>query len=131
MRVLLDTSYLYNLMAAREQFSYAERLILTNQTVQLYVSAVSIWEVRLKFRAHYRSSGRENVFGPNDVVAALEEQDVVFLPMTVSHAARQLETPIAHKDPFDELLLVQAQEEGLKLLTIDRRIVGHPLAITP
>ena len=56
---------------------------------------------------------------------------MVFLPMTVSHAARQLETPIAHKDPFDELLLVQAQEEGLKFLTIDRRIVGHPLAITP
>ena len=48
MRVLLDTSYLYNLMAAREQFSYAERLILTNQTVQLYVSAVSIWEVRFE-----------------------------------------------------------------------------------
>ena len=131
MRVLLDTSYLYNLMAAREQFSYAERLILTNQTVQLYVSAVSIWEMRLKFRARYQSSGGENFFEPNDVIAALEEQDVVFLPMTVSHAARQLETPIAHKDPFDELLLVQAQEEGLKFLTIDRRIVGHPLAITP
>ena len=131
MRVLLDTSYLYNLMAAREQFSYAERLILTNQTVQLYVSAVSIWEMRLKFRARYQSSGGENLFEPNDVIAALEEQDVVFLPMTVSHAARQLETPIAHKDPFDELMLVQAQEEGLKFLTIDRRIVGHPLAITP
>ena len=50
---------------------------------------------------------------------------------TVSHAARQLETPISHNDPFDELLLIQAQEEGLKLLTADRQIVGHPLTITP
>ena len=38
--------------------------------------------------------------------------------------------PILHKDPFDELLLVQAQEEGLKLLTMDRQIIGHPLATT-
>ena len=50
--------------------------------------------------------------------------------MTQRHAARELETPIPHKDPFDELLLAQAQEEGLKLLTTDRRIIGHPLAIT-
>ena len=131
MRILLDTSYLYNLVAAREQFSDAERLILTNQTVRIYVSAVSIWEMRLKFQARYQSVRQESPFDPNDVIAALEEQDVIFLPMTVSHAARQLETPIAHKDPFDELLLVQAQEEGLKLLTADRQIVGHPLAITP
>ncbi|MYJ73028.1 MAG: type II toxin-antitoxin system VapC family toxin, partial [Rhodospirillaceae bacterium] len=41
-----------------------------------------------------------------------------------------LETPLGHRDPFDELLLVTAQEEGLRLLTIDRQLVGHPLALT-
>ncbi len=46
------------------------------------------------------------------------------------HAARTLETPLDHKDPFDELLLVQAQEENLKLLTADRQLLDHPLAIT-
>ncbi len=35
----------------------------------------------------------------------------------------------SNKDPFDEILLVQAQEEGLKLLTIDRHLIGHPLAV--
>lgn len=130
MRILLDTYYVYNLMAARDQLSDAERLILNNQAVQIYVSAVSIWEMRLKFQARYRSGARKSPFSPNDVVDALEEQDVIFLPMTVSHAARQLETQISHKDPFDELLLVQAQEEDLKLLTADRQIAGHPLAIT-
>ena len=52
-----------------------------------------------------------------------------FLPLTTAHATRELDTPLNHKDPFDELLLVQAQEEGLKLLTADRWIIGHPLAI--
>ena len=131
MRILLDTSYLYNLMAAPGAFSDADRLILTNQAVQIYASAVSIWEMRLKFQARYRSGGRKSPFDPSDVIAVLEDQDVIFLPMTVSHAARKLETPIAHKDPFDELLLVQAQEESLKLLTADRQIIGHPLALTP
>ncbi len=39
-----------------------------------------------------------------------------------------LKIPLDHKDPFDELLLVQAQEEDLKLLTADKMLVGHPLA---
>ena len=54
---------------------------------------------------------------------------MTFLPMTILHAARPLETPLGHRDPFDELLLVTAQEEGLRLLTIDRQLVGHPLAL--
>ena len=90
---------------------------------------ISIWEMRLKYRALYPSGDRKSPYDPNDVVAALERQGVMFLTMTARHAASDLETPIAHKDPFDELLLVQAQEEGLKLLTADRRLIGHPLAI--
>ena len=131
MRVLLDTSYLYNLMASRERFSDTERLILTNQAIQIYVSAVSLWEIRLKLQARERSGERGVPFTPQDVIAVLEDQDVTFLPMTISHAARQLETPIVHRDPFDEMLLVQAQEEGLKLLTVDRQMVEHPLVMTP
>ena len=37
---------------------------------------------------------------------------------------------LSYRDPFDELLLVQAQEEKLRLLTTDRRLIGHPLALT-
>ncbi len=131
MRVLLDTSYLYNLMAAREQFSDTDLLILTNQAIQLYVSAVSIWEIRLKLQARGCYGEHGVPFTPEDLVVVLEEQDVTFLPMTVGHSARQLETPIPHNDPFDEMLLVQAQEEGLKLLTSDRQMADHPLAMTP
>ena len=131
MRILLDTSYLYDLMKAPGKFSDAERRFFAEQEARIYVSAVSIWEMRLKYRARHPSGGRKSSFDPNDVIAVLEGQDVIFLPMTMSHAARTLEAPIDHDDPFDELLLVQAQEEGLKLLTADRQIIGHPLAITP
>ena len=55
---------------------------------------------------------------------------MTFLPMTMAHAATALDPPLDHKDPFDELLLVQAQEEGLRLLTADRLLARHPLAVT-
>ena len=129
MRILLDTSYIYRLTTQPARLSDAERLILTNQAIQLYVSAVSIWEMRLKFQSRDRSGRRKSFFDPNVVINMLEDQNVIFLPMTPSHAARSLEVPVARKDPFDEILLVQAQEEGLKLLTIDRHLIGHPLAV--
>ena len=45
---------------------------------------------------------------PIGTIRSIEKQ----LPMTMLRAARALEKPLDHKDPFDELLLVQAQEEG-------------------
>ena len=129
MRVLLDTSYLYDFMDRPGKFLESERRVLAAREAQFYVSAVSIWEMRLKHNARHPSGARKSRFSPDDVVVALEDQEVTFLPMTMRHAARELETPLDHKDPFDELLLVQAQEEGLRLLTVDRRLAGHPLAV--
>ena len=129
LRVLLDTSYLYNLAKAAGTLSAAERRFFAEREARLYASAVSIWEMRLKHRARHRSGARKSPFDPNAVIALLRRQEMTFLPLTMRHAACALETPLAHKDPFDELLLVQAQEEGLKFLTVDRRIVGHPLAV--
>ena len=130
MRVLLDTSYLYDFMDRPEKLLEAERRFLAEDAVELHVSAVSIWEMRLKFNARHPSGARKSPFDPYDVIAALEGQEVTFLPLTMAHAAEALETPLEHRDPFDELLLVQAQVEGLSLLTADRRLAAHPLAVT-
>ena len=129
MRLLLDTSYLHALTEAPGKFLESERRVLTARDTRC-VSAVSIWEMRLKHNARYPSGARKSRFRPEDVIVALEDQDVTFLPMTVLHAARELQPPLDHKDPFDELLLVQAQEEDLLLLTVDRLLAGHPFAVS-
>ena len=108
-----------------------EQRLLADRNTQLFSSAVSIWEMRLKFHARHRDGARKSRFDPNDVLAALEDLAIPVLAMTPAHAARPLEVPLPHRDPFDELLLVQAQEEGLKLLTHDRLLIGHPLAVSP
>lgn len=130
MDVLLDTTYLYRLMEALGRLPDVDRRFLAAHEARLYVSAVSIWEMRLKYNARHPSGARKSPFDPGDVLAALEGQDVTFLPITMAHAAKALDPPLEHKDPFDELLLVQAQEEGLRLLTADRRLAQHPLAVT-
>lgn len=55
---------------------------------------------------------------------------MVFVPMGMRHAAQALDVPLTHRNPFDELLLFQAQEEGLQLLSADRLLADHPPAIT-
>ena len=130
MRILLDTSYLYDLMEAPGKFLEAERRFFDEHGAELHVSTVSIWEMRLKYHARHPSGARKSPHDPRGVIAVLETQGVAFLDMTPNHAAAALETPLGHRDPFDELLLVQAQEEGLKLLTADRRLADHPLTVT-
>ena len=118
-------------MPARDKLSAAERLYLADPAAEIHVSAVSVWEMRLKFHARHRDGARKSRFDPKDVLAVLEDLAIPVLAMTPAHAAQPLETPLPHRDPFDELLLVQAQEEGLKLLTRDRLLIGHPPAVPP
>ena len=130
MRVLIDTTYLYALMVSRALFTGPEREFLEERDAHIVVSAVSIWEMRLKYGKRHPSGARKSPFDPQRVLEALRDQDVSLLPLTEDHAAQALEVPLRHKDPFDELLLAQAQVERLRFLTTDRLLVDHPLAIT-
>ena len=130
MRILVDTSYLYVLMTSQEIFTTSEDEFVERRNAQIFVSAASIWEMRLKYNARRRTGARKSPFDPQDVLRALRDVDVSLLPVTEVHAAEALDVPLSHKDPFDEILLAQAQAEGLRFLTIDRLLVDHPLAIT-
>ena len=130
MRLLVDTSYLYMLMTSQELFTASEHEFVERRNAQVFVSAASIWEMRLKYNSWRRSGTRKSPFDPQHVLEVLGRQGVSFLPITEAHAAQTLEVPLSHKDPFDEILLVQAQVEGLRLLTTDGQLVDHPLAIT-
>ena len=130
MRVLLDTTYIYRLATSPERFAEIRWRFADPEDTRFYASAVSIWEMRLKYRARHASGERKSPHNPEAAIELLERQGVPLLPVTPAHAAAELETPIPHKDPFDEMLLVQAQEEGMRLLTVDRLLADHPLALS-
>ena len=95
----------------------------------LFLSAVSVWELRLKWHSFRISGARKGPVDPAAVAAFGTAIGWEPLPLTARHASAGLKYPLAHKDPFDELLLVQAQEEGMRLLTRDDKLAGHPSAL--
>jgi PIN domain nuclease of toxin-antitoxin system len=79
------------------------------------VSAVVIWEVAIK-----RSLGKLDV--PANLLDRLNQANVDLLPINARHADRFGTLPMHHRDPFDRLLVVQAEIDGLTLVTADGKL---------
>lgn len=130
MRILLDTHIALWLTLGEGLLKSGERARLGAQSTEVLFSAVSIWELRLKWHSFHLSGKRRGPVHPRQVLETLLDGGMTLLPLTGLHAVAELEISLPHKDPFDELLLVQAQEEGCKLLTRDASLANHPLAVT-
>ena len=129
MRLLLDTHIVVWAALDPDALTQAERKRMAGADTQLVLSAVAVWELRLKWHSFHISGGRKGPIDPPAVVAFAEAMNWELVPLTAGHAAAQLAQPLRHKDPFDELLLVQAQEEGMRLLTRDAKLAAHPFAM--
>lgn len=128
MRLLLDTHVAFWLVAMRHKLSANEMVLLVEPLNELCVSAVSIWELRIKWNSFYRSGERK---GPDDPAKFLEGARKLGLgveSLMPEHGAAMLRQPMNHSDPFGDLLLTVAQETDRRLLTRDEKLRGHPLA---
>jgi PIN domain nuclease of toxin-antitoxin system len=109
-RLLLDTNALvrWHLKKLRPAD------VRTVQRAELVaVSAISAWEIAIK-----RALGKLDLQDPvEDIVA---RNGFVALPATIRHGDLLRDLPLHHPDPFDRLLIVQALDEGLTILTADR-----------
>jgi PIN domain nuclease of toxin-antitoxin system len=128
-RLLLDTHIAVWAALDPDALTDAERKLMAEADASLVLSAVSVSELRLKWHSFHITGMRKGPLDPADVVAFAAAIDWEFLPMTARHAAALFADAIGHKDPFDELLLVQAQEEGMRLLTRDAKLLRHPLVV--
>jgi PIN domain nuclease of toxin-antitoxin system len=97
-----------------DSISDAAKEAITSEEGRVVVSAVVIWEVAIK-----RQLGK--LEAPPDLLAQLEASGVDLLPITARHADRVGNLPLHHRDPFDRLLVAQADIGGLRLVTAD----GH------
>ncbi len=101
---------------------------MTNADAPLVLSSVAVWELRLKWHSVHISETRKGPVHPGAILAFAAAVGWEFLPLTARHVAAELLHPLDHKNPFDELLHVQAQEETMRLLTRYARLVNHPCA---
>jgi PIN domain nuclease of toxin-antitoxin system len=85
---------------------------------QIVISAVTVWEVAIK-----RQLGKLDA--PADLLQQLERAGVELLPITARHADRVGTLPVHHRDPFDRLLLAQADVEGFTMITGDSSMADY------
>lgn len=112
MRILLDTHiFLWAVMDSRLLKTETRRQMLAADEV--YVSAASIWEIAIKARLGKIQGD------PERLAQAIDDSGFIELPVRAHHAARVVQLPLHHSDPFDRLLVAQALSEPLLLLTAD------------
>jgi PIN domain nuclease of toxin-antitoxin system len=103
---LTDAALLPNLLLAR----------LRSSRDSFHISAASAWEIAIK-----ASLGRLRLpaDAPTFLRGAMRDMPVTELPVSIAHAARVAELPLHHRDPFDRIMIAQAQIEGLAIMTVD------------
>lgn len=118
MRLLLDTHvFIWSVTGARRLKARTRERIEAAR--EIYVSSASIWEIAIKSRLG-KIEGDVDAF-----VEAIQASGFLELPVAASHAAVTAHLPLHHTDPFDRLLLAQAQAEPLRLLTGDRALLAY------
>jgi PIN domain nuclease of toxin-antitoxin system len=128
-KLLIDTHVLIWLARAPDRLTVAEAALFEESETRVLVSAVSIWELRLKWGPS-GAARRSELLDPAAALAFVEKAGFELKPLTPTDCATSLVAPIAHRDPFDEQLLIHAQVLGARLLTRDRLLTGHPLALS-
>jgi PIN domain nuclease of toxin-antitoxin system len=116
LKLLLDTHIAVWAALDPDALTEAERKLMAGADSPLVLSTVAAWELKLKWHSFHISGERKGPLDPAVVVAFAKAIDWELLPLIAAHAAAELAQPLRHRDPFDELLLVQAQEEGMRLL---------------
>ena len=119
MKILLDTHCWLWMQVSPKRLSQPVQARLTNPDTELYLSAASSWEISIKW-----ALGKLPLpVDPTDYIPrCMERQGVLGLPVQHRHALHVSGLPRHHNDPFDRLLVAQAQLEDLTLLTADRRL---------
>lgn len=118
MRLLLDSHVIvwWSLYPGRLRAGTRQAIMAPENEVLL--SAASLWELGLKI-------ARQKLSLPDNYATRLLADGFAELPVSIAHASRGTALPPLHGDPFDRLLIAQALEEGLVLVTADRAILRY------
>lgn len=116
MRALLDTHVWLWMVLDPQRLSPSTRALLGETEHELVLSAGSVWEMALK-----EATGKLRLPQPAEhfVPTRSSALGIRFLPIGHRHAARGAALPRRHRDPFDRLLVAQAQMEELAVVTAD------------
>ena len=126
MKVLLDTHVFLWWITDDPRLSPRARRIIADGANVAFLSAASGWEIAIKAKlGRLRLPDNPEHF----ILKQLELNIIEVLPVQMSHALHVYALPYHHRDPFDRLLIAQAQLEKLPILTADPQISRYPVEV--
>lgn len=121
MRLLLDTHIVLWYILGDETLSLPWRNLIQSTQNQKVVSIISLWEIAIK-----TNIGKLKIQYPLDQLIPAEFQ---LLPIELPHLLAYQKLPLHHRDPFDRMLIAQAQVAGLTLMTHDTNFPLYDVAL--
>jgi PIN domain nuclease of toxin-antitoxin system len=124
--LLVDTGCWLWSLTEPERLNEHARALLADRSNTILLSAASAWEIAIK-----AALGKLPLPEPPDtyVPSRIAAQGLTPLPILQTHALRTHGLPPIHRDPFDRLLVAQAQLESLSILTADRVFSGYDVEV--
>jgi PIN domain nuclease of toxin-antitoxin system len=124
LRLLLDTHALLWTLVSPERLSPRAAAAIAAEESEVFVSVVSPWEMAI-------AKARGRLAPPEDLELLLQRNRFTLLPVKLSHIPPIETLAHHHRDPFDRMLVAQAQVEGMTLVSVDRKLREYPVAILP
>ncbi|MEX0684100.1 MAG: type II toxin-antitoxin system VapC family toxin [Dehalococcoidia bacterium] len=127
MRALLDTNAFLWFCADDHRLGDTARSVIIDRDNQIYLSVAAAWELSIKF-AQQRVPALDQ---PPDryVVARMAHYGFLPLVITMEHAFHAASLPAIHRDPFDRMMVAQAQAERFAIVTSDRHIAQYDVEV--
>ena len=124
MKVLLDTCAFLWITTDDEQLSETARQIFKNPKNEMFLSSISVWEIIVK-----NGIGKLPLPSPAEEFIAAQriKHEIETLSLTEKAVFHLAKLPQHHKDPFDRMLICQAIEHDMTILTCDGLIVQYPV----
>ena len=122
MRLLLDSHAFIWLTESPERVPLAVLSEFERSDTEIYLSIASVWEMQLK-----ALKGDLKLYAPLIDIVAVEQQQngLSILGLRSDHVWALADLPAHHRDPFDRMLIAQAQVEDMHLVTADRNIAKY------
>lgn len=121
-RLLLDSHILLRLDHEPDLVPAAHRRVLADRRNEVFVSAVTAWELNIK-----RATGKLSLL--ESLPSQVKRLGFTELPIPLRHGEMAGDLPLHHKDPFDRMLVAQALAEDLMLVTADCKLAQYGVAI--
>ena len=115
--ILIDSHILIWMLYEPDKIS-SESVKLIQDSVNVYVSVVSVWELAIKY------NNKRLLYSPDEISLGIEQLNLTLLNLKIQHSINIQNINLPHNDPFDTLLISQSEIENLIFLTADKTLLS-------